>query len=231
MSKAPLWRRYYPVGDRPIVCVPIISDDPAAIKKAEPLADLFEVRIDLIGKGWREVAGYFKKPWLACNRRAEEGGKWRGSEADRIKELLSAIGLGAGIIDVELSTPGLAKVVKDIKGKAECLISYHNNKETPREKLREIVRQQLDAGADICKVVTTARTFADNIAVLQLIKEFPGMKVVSFAMGAEGQISRVLGPLMGSYFTYASMTEGKESAAGQIAVAELRKIYQMLWGD
>jgi 3-dehydroquinate dehydratase type I len=219
------------VAERPVICVPIVSDDPAALKKAEPLADLFEVRIDLIGKGWRDLAGCLNKPWLACNRRAEEGGKWRGSEADRIKELLSAIGLGAGIIDIELVTPGLAKVVKEIKGKAECLISYHNNKETPLEKLHEIVRQQLAAGADICKVVTTARTFADNIAVLQLIREFPGTKVVAFAMGAEGQISRVLCPLTGGYFTYASMAEGKESAAGQITVEDLRKIYRMLRGD
>jgi 3-dehydroquinate dehydratase-1 len=219
------------VGDKPMICVSIVNDDPAAIKKAEPLADLFEVRIDLIGKGWREVAGQLKKPWLACNRRAEEGGKWKGNEADRIKELLSAIGLGAGIIDIELATPGLAKVTKEIKGKAECLISYHNNKETPLEKLREIVRQQLDAGADICKVVTTARAFADNIAVLQLIREFPGIKVIAFAMGAEGQISRVLCPLVGGSFTYASMAEGRESAAGQITVVELRKIYQMLGKD
>ena len=216
------------MGDRPMICIPIVNDDPAALKKAGPLADFFEVRIDLIGKSWREVTGRLTKPWLACNRRAEEGGKWKGNEADRIKELLSAINLGARIIDIELSTPGLAKVVKEIKGKAQCLISYHNNKETPREKLREIVRQELDAGADICKVVTTARAFADNIAVLQLIKEFPGVKVVAFAMGEGGQISRVLSPLIGGCFTYASMTEGKESAAGQMTVEDLRKIYQML---
>jgi 3-dehydroquinate dehydratase-1 len=219
------------VGNKPVICVPIVNDDPAMLKRAEASADLFEVRIDLIGKGWREVAGRLHKPWLACNRRAEEGGKWRGKEEDRTKELLSAIGLGAGIIDIELSTPGLAKVVNEIKGKTECLISYHNNKETPVEKLHEIVRLQLAAGADICKVVTTARNFTDNIAVLHLIKEFPGEKVVAFAMGAVGQISRVLCPLMGSYFTYASIAEGKESAAGQIAVEDLRKIYGMLGND
>jgi 3-dehydroquinate dehydratase-1 len=219
------------VGNRPMICVPIVSDDPAALKRAATLADLFEVRIDLIGKGWREVAGALKKPWLACNRRAEEGGKWRGKEEDRTKELLSAIGLGASIIDIELSTPGLAKVVNDIKGKAECLISYHNNKETPVEQLHEIVRLELAAGADICKVVTTARTFIDNIAVLQLSKEFPGKKIVAFAMGVAGQISRVLCPLAGSYFTYASVQEGRESAAGQVAVADLRKIYGMIQDD
>jgi 3-dehydroquinate dehydratase-1 len=220
------------VGDRPVICVPIVSNDLAVIKKIEPLADLFEVRIDLIGKSWREVAGHLAKPWLACNRRAEEGGKWQRSEPDRIEELLGAIGLGASIIDIELATPGLAGAVKEMKGKVNCLISYHNIKGTPPlQELKEIIKSQLAAGADICKVVTTARTFADNFTVLQLIKEFPGKKVVAFAMGAEGQVSRVLCPLAGSYFTYASITEGKESAAGQIAVEDLRKIYGMVQGD
>jgi 3-dehydroquinate dehydratase-1 len=219
------------VGNKPLICVPIINNDIAAVKRIEAFADLFEVRIDLIGKSWQDIAVQLTRPWIACNRRVEEGGKSKGKEEDRIKELLHALKLGAKIIDIELSTPGLAKVVKDIKGKAECLISYHNNKETPVEKLRDITRQQLDAGADICKVVTTARTFTDNVAILHLIQEFPGTKIVAFAMGTVGQISRVLCPMVGSYFTYASMAEGKESADGQIPVNELVKIYQMLRGD
>ncbi len=220
------------MSDKPVICVPIVSADPAVIKRVEPLADLFELRIDLIGKGWREVAGCLSKPWLACNRRVEEGGKWWGSEPERIEVLLSAIGLGAGIIDVELAAPGLAGVVKQIKGKAECLISYHNMQGTPPiREMREIIRKQLDAGADICKVVTTALTLADNITVLQLIKESPKSKVVAFAMGEAGQISRVLSPLAGGYFTYASIAEGKESAAGQIAVEDLRKIYGIVQND
>lgn len=211
--------------EKPRICVSIVNNDPAAHKRVACLADLFEVRIDLIGKSWRELAAVLSGPWLACNRRADEGGKWKGSEEDRIKELLSAIDLGAAIIDIELTTPGLAKVVNQIKGKAECLISYHNNKETPVAKLRDIVRQQLDSGADICKVVTTARVFADNIAVLHLIREFPEARVIAFAMGEVGKTSRVLCPLVGCPFTYASIEGGKESAAGQIAVEDLRKIY------
>ncbi len=220
------------MASKPVICVPIVSNDLAAINKIEPLTDLFEVRIDLIGKGWREVAGRLSKPWLACNRRMEEEGKWQGSESDRNSELLDAIGLGASIIDIELSTPGLMMVVNQIKGQAECLISYHNFKETPPlDKMREIIRKQIIAGADICKVVTTARTFSDNLAVLQLIKEFPGEKVVAFTMGAEGQISRILCPLAGGYFTYASISKGKESAEGQLTVEDLCKIYGMLRDD
>jgi 3-dehydroquinate dehydratase-1 len=216
-------------GARPKICVSITTNDVPSLKKVEPLVDLCEVRLDLIGRGWREVAGRLKKPWIACNRRVGEGRNWRGSELNRIKELLSALEIGASIIDVELATPGVERVVKEIKGRAECVLSYHNTKETPPLKdLKKILESEIKAGADICKVITTARSFADNLAVLQLITEFPEAKVVAFAMGAAGQVSRVLCPLVGGYFTYASIEEGRESAEGQITVNELRKIYGML---
>ncbi len=51
---------------------------------------------------------------------------------------------------------------------------------------------------------------------------------MAFAMGTAGQISRVLCPLVGGYFTYASIAEGKEAAEGQVTAAELRNIYEML---
>ena len=217
------------MGSRPSVCVSLVDEDLEVIGKAAPLADLFEVRIDLIGEKWREVVEQLKKPWLACNRSKDEGGKWVGSEPARVDELFRAVGLGAKIIDVELASPDLARIVKTIKGRAECLISYHNNKDTPPlEKLRGIIGKQLAAGADICKVVTTARAFEDNIAVLQLIRDFPRARIVAFAMGEAGRISRVLCPLAGGYFTYASAAAGKESAAGQVTALELSKIYRIM---
>jgi 3-dehydroquinate dehydratase type I len=199
------------------------------VKKIEPLADLLEVRIDLIGDSWRALVKHFAKPWLACNRRAEEGGRWRGSASERIDELLQAIKLGAAIVDIELSTPDIDKIVREIKGLVKCLLSYHDLEGTPSlEKMREIIRKQLAAGADICKVVTTARSFADNLATLQLISDFPESRVVAFAMGDLWYLSRILCPLVGGDFTYASIEEGKESAPGQITVRDLRKIYGML---
>jgi 3-dehydroquinate dehydratase-1 len=213
----------------PRICAVIINKDLAAIKGVEPLVDLFEVRIDLIGGGWQELAGQLKKPWIACNRRAEEGGSWRGSEARRIEELLAAVELGAGIVDIELGTGGLGKSIPLIRKRAECLLSFHELEATPPlSQMREMVQRQLTAGADICKVVTTARNFEDNISVLQLIAEFPGIRIISMAMGPLGFVSRILCPLVGGDFTYASVEEGRESAPGQITVRELRKIYEMV---
>jgi 3-dehydroquinate dehydratase-1 len=215
--------------DRPRICAAIVSDDMTAVKKAGELADLIELRLDLIGPGWRGLAGHLDKPWIACNRRAEEGGSWRGDEAGRIGEILDAVGMGAAIVDIELATPEVKKIIKQIKGRATCLLSYHNFEGTPLlSELRGIIKRQLAAGADIGKVVTTARSLADNIAVLRLIKAFPRAKVVAFAMGEAGQLSRVLAPLVGGYFTYAAIEAGRESASGQLPIGEMREIYGML---
>jgi len=214
---------------KPRICAAIVDNDFEAVKKVESFVDLFEVRIDLIGDAWQELVKQFKKPWIGCNRKVDEGGRWGGDEVSRIEKLLEATELGADIIDIELRTEGLKQAMELIKERAKCLLSFHELKETPSlSSMKGIVQRQLKAGADVCKVVTTAQKFEDNLAVLQLISEFPGTRVVSFAMGPIGFASRVLCPLVGGDFTYASIEQGKESASGQITVGELRKIYDMV---
>ena len=162
-------------------------------------------------------------------RHPDEGGKGEKIEARRIEGLLKAIELGADIVDIELRTRNLKEVIPLIKKRAKCLLSFHELERTPPlDEMREIVQRQLKAGADICKVITTAQRFEDNLAVLQLVSEFAGIKIVSFTMGDLGLISRILCPLVGGDFTYASIAKGKESAAGQITARELRKLYEMV---
>ncbi|MEA3253345.1 MAG: type I 3-dehydroquinate dehydratase [Chloroflexota bacterium] len=214
---------------KPRICGVIVNKDLEKVREVEPLVELFEVRIDLIGEGWEGLAGQLKKPWMACNRRADEGGKWSGSEKGRVNELLRAVEIGADIVDLELRTGNLAKVVSMVKGRSKCLLSFHdlNGTGSPGE-LKGLIQRQLEAGADICKVVTTARSFEDNLTTLQLITEFPGKKVLSFAMGPLGLVSRVLCPLVGGYFSYASIEKGRESAPGQMTVGELMRVYEQL---
>ena len=131
--------------------------------------------IDLIGGGWQDWVGRLQRPWIACNRTKAEGGKWAGDESTRTGLLLEAAGLGAWIVDVELATPDLAKVVAAVKeSKAQCLLSSHNLSRTPPAAgLGGIVHRELAAGADICKVVTTATRYEDNLTVLRLFRDFP----------------------------------------------------------
>ena len=214
---------------KPRICAVIVNNDPEAVREVEPLVDLFEVRIDLIGDGWQELVKQLNKPWIACNRSANEGGQWHGSEARRIEKLLLAIELGADIVDIELRTKNLDRIAQLIKKRTKGLLSFHDLEKTPPlDEMREIVRRQLKSGADICKMIATAQGLEDNLTVLQLIAEFPGTRLISFAMGPLGFMSRVLCPLVGGEFTYASIEKGKESASGQIPIRDLRKLYEMM---
>ncbi|MCL2707264.1 MAG: type I 3-dehydroquinate dehydratase [Dehalococcoidia bacterium] len=213
----------------PRICAVIVSPDAEAIRQAEPLADLFELRLDLLGNTWESVATNIRKPWIATNRLKSEGGAWEGSEEARRNELLKAIKMGADIVDIELATPDLDQIVPQIKRGARCLISYHDMKDAPPySKLQRIVEEELAAGADICKLVTTAHDADDNFNVLKLIKEFCKTQISAFAMGPHGQLSRILSPLFGGSFTYAALSEGNESASGQLSVAQIHHIYELM---
>lgn len=218
---------------KPRICAVIVNNDLKTVKAVEPSVDLFEVRIDLIGDGWQALATQLERPWIACNRSAREGGRWRENESKRMREILDAAEMNADIVDIELQTKGLKEVIShiktDIKTKTKCLVSFHDLTGTPPQfEMQEIVSKQIEAGADICKVVTTANKFEDNLTVLQLISGYPKKKIVAFAMGPLGTASRILCPLVGGDFTYASIKEEMASASGQITVRELEKLYGIL---
>lgn len=214
---------------KPRICATIVESNIDLIKKVEHDVDLWEVRLDLVGPGWPDLVKLLQRPWMACNRSPEEGGRGDPDGMKRVEELLWAAKSGACIVDIEYRTPDLADIVSLIKANASCLISFHDVAGTPSyETLMAIVESQLKAGADICKVVTFARSFTDNLTMLRLVSRYPEIKLVAFAMGEAGRTSRILSPLAGGYLTYACLASGVESAAGQMTVREMREIYSYI---
>jgi len=211
------------------ICLSLIENDPEALTLAVPLADWLELRLDLIGDNWPELASKVEKPWIACDRRPEEGGKGESDPLARQETLRRALEAGADIIDVELKTPHVKDFVSSLRGRAPCLISHHDFSGTPSfSSLCDIVEHEISAGAHICKVVTLARNLEDNLTLLKLVRRYAEQKIIAFGMGEAGQLSRVLSPLAGAYLTYASAKPGKEAASGQMTIRELRQIYENL---
>lgn len=215
--------------NKPRICTVIVDkDDVNAALAVERFVDLYEVRIDLIGDGWQEVAKRLPKPWLATNRVRSEGGQWQGDEGSRVEELLKSLELGAQLVDIELQTPGVERIVDAIKRKAKCIVSFHDwNRMPPLDELEQVVRRQLAAGADICKVVGMAVQFEDNVTPLELVGRFPDASLIALSVGPEGVIGRTLSPLLGGYLTYATAVQGKGSAPGQSPAAGLRRIFDL----
>jgi len=190
---------------------------------------LYEVRIDLIGSDWRGIVESLPRPWIACNRVASEGGAAICPDDDRLASLRQAVDAGAHMVDIELSTQGAGALVADLKGRAQAIVSYHDiHGAGSEDELADVVARERRLGADICKVVTTARTAGDNATMLRLARRFSNEGIVALAMGPLGMASRVLAPLAGARFTYASLASGHESAPGQLTVRDLRAIYETM---
>jgi 3-dehydroquinate dehydratase type I len=222
---------------KPRICVVITAPDSERAAKAiqkvlphEP--DLIEIRLDYmedIGEMTR-IRETTDLPLIATNRIREQGGQWEGSETKRIEALVSACQAGFEYVDVELTTRSIERISEEVKALgAKLVVSHHDFDATPGiAELDGIMRRELDAGADICKIVGTARDHGEGLTYLRFILENPDVNLVSFGMGEAGAMSRIFSPLFGGAYTYASAGAGEESAPGQLAISELRSIYKML---
>ncbi|MCW3979448.1 MAG: type I 3-dehydroquinate dehydratase [Candidatus Bathyarchaeota archaeon] len=221
----------------PRICVVVTACDVAeaidTIRRTRPLLpDLIEIRLDYMETlgdlgPIREATGV---PLIATNRRSNQGDNPAGPEADRIAVLLQACESGFDYVDLEIETVGVGELAEKVKALgAGVIVSFHDFETTPeKERLEEILRDELSAGADICKIVGTSNIPGDNLTYLNLLRENAGVEMVSFGMGGAGILSRVLSPLVGGAFTYASAETGSESAPGQLTISELREIYRIM---
>lgn len=198
-------------------------------------ADLIEIRLDLLTVP--EVTPFIEaltKPLLFTNRPGWEGGAWQGAEEDRVALLLDAVRAGAAYVDIELKAPkkSFARLV-ELTGSCDtaAIVSWHNFKETPgTEQLLAVLDEMAESGADIGKIVTTAHDYTDTLRVLalQLRAKELGFPLACFAMGSAGQISRAATLSLGGVLTYGATDRASCTAPGQLTVAELRSLQEML---
>ena len=219
------------------LCIPIVETTMGkaliAIKKANRLADLIELRVDYLRNlELPLLLQNRKKPFIVTNRRKEEGGQYRGEERRRLSVLQEAIDLGADYIDVELANQRswLQDLVKN-KRETQVILSFHDFRRTPSLKeLQRISWRMIQLGADVIKVVPFARSWEDNLNILSLIpfaKERK-QKIVVFCMGEKGKLSRIFSPFLGAAWTYASLSQSRTSAPGQLTARELTDIWGKL---
>ncbi len=221
------------------ICVAVAaSDTKSAIASVQPvidLVDVVEVRLD--GMQERQIPELCKgiaRPLLLTNRAEWEGGVFKGSEEERLRPLLDGVRQGAAYIDLELKTTiQLRRQLLDAmqESQTRLIVSHHNFAKTPDSaSLSEILRQQMESGADIGKIVTMAHDHLDVLRVLALQEEayknnFP---LIAFCMGEAGRLSRVVTLLLGGFMTYAALDAAQATAPGQLTVGELKTALTIL---
>ncbi|NOX20474.1 MAG: type I 3-dehydroquinate dehydratase [Nitrospirae bacterium] len=215
-----------------------VSDSDIPLLKDDQLKsiDLIELRIDLFEdlsldhiKGVFKKAEGFNKPLIATVRDVKEGGAKEIADSDRLN-IYEAIADRASMIDVEIRS-SILRDVKEVckKGNTLLIASFHDFNTTPeRDEIIEIINTARAAGADIVKIATRV----ENEKHIRLLTEITlmeyGKGIITIGMGQKGLITRVVFPVLGSLFTFASV--GAPKAPGQIPVTELREIINRLYG-
>ena len=215
------------------VCVTIAESNPRKIvkeiKRALVDSDYAELRLDFLKPNQIPFCLTLSKKYLKrciCTLRSTtDGGKFQGSEKERISILKLISEFAPYLLDVEYNTlrknQGLQKYLKSTR--TNILVSWHDFVKTPNEQTLKTTLQKMSKFSNNIKIVTTAKTIADTIRVLALYKNHSKkINLICFAMGDYGRMSRILCTKLGSPYTYVS--PGKPVAPGQFSLKEMKSI-------
>ncbi|MEX0585779.1 MAG: shikimate dehydrogenase [Pirellulales bacterium] len=184
-------------------------------------AELVELRLDYI-QGQVNVKRLLADrpgPVMITCRRERDGGKFVGSEENRLLLLRTAITEGAEYVDLE---EDVAASVPRF-GRTKRVISYHNFRHTP-PNLEDIHRRMRPLDADVIKLAAMANQPSDNLRMLQLMRA-SDVPTLAFCMGDIGTPSRLLAGKFGAPFTFATFHHERTLAPGQLSFREMVDVY------
>ena len=203
------------------ICTPVIGKTLKEflknLEKVQEVSDMVELRVDKI-KDLREqdlklIRKKTIKEAILTSRRKDI--------------LLKGLDLKFDFIDIDLS------MINDLRlsqlKQSKIILSFHDFQKTPNiKKLVVILDQMRKCRSDIIKIATKVKNNEDlgNLFRLILAKK-KEEKIIVVGMGKKGQLTRILGPLLGSFLAFAS-TEFGMTAPGQIDINKMRNIYKLL---
>ena len=196
-------------------------------------ADYAEIRFDFIKpdqlQSAVDAAKNIKSKAVFTLRSKDQGGKFAGSEQQRVQWLHKLAEQKPMLLDVELDTLQQNDELADFleMQKTPILVSWHDFQKTPpNDKLADIL-SEMRIYSNYVKVVTTAKSIDHSLRLLELYETATGLHPIFFAMGEAGVVSRVMCALVGNApFTYASLE--KAVAPGQLTVKQMRKLYDLM---
>jgi 3-dehydroquinate dehydratase/shikimate dehydrogenase len=189
-----------------------------AARDAATSADIVELRLD--GLDRIDVAGALagrRGPVVATCRAAWEGGRFRGSEEERVAVLARALAEGAEFVDIEWRAAAAAPLITPAT-RDRIVLSMHDFATTPAD-LGDRVREMRRLSTGIVKLAVHTQRLTDLLPLLAIGREGARgtQQTVLIGMGPAGIPSRVLPIRFGSCWTYG----GAAVAPGQVTVSRL----------
>lgn len=219
-------------------CVPIVGpslkDIQSQLALANGCAHMIEWRVDL----WKNVtlAEFFHlrsevtMPCLSTLRSASQGGRFNGGRDEYVQLVSQLAKANPEYLDIEAAcTLEQFHHFREAAPEAKIIVSWHDLVETPQD-LNAIVQSLRALPGDIYKLATFANSAADALRIVEISRRLNatgGAPWICLGMGEQGLPSRVLGPVSGAPFTFASLGDAYASAAGQLSLATLLDPYHV----
>ncbi|HEY2847959.1 MAG TPA: shikimate dehydrogenase [Pyrinomonadaceae bacterium] len=208
------------------ICAATADELVGQLRRAEPLADVVEVRFDcLAAEQLSPAINALKhatptKPLIATYRSPEQGGNRQLTREERL-EFWRRLDGGFAFADIE----------QDVRSGADFkheIIASHHGFDGVRADLDGIYEGLSRSDPTVVKVAATAHDVCDAIPIWKLLERATddGREIIPIAMGEAGKWTRILGLAHGAFLTYASLDRGKETADGQITADDLINVYR-----
>lgn len=198
----------------------------AALQQAALVADLAELRLDLIDDfDLLRLLDARPLPVIITCRPQREGGQWQDSEFNRLGALRAAAYLHAEYLDLEWDASDQLTSFTPLRSR--IILSRHDFNAMPAN-LPEQAAALWAAGADVVKLVGTASRLADILPVLELMEQATA-PTVAIAMGACGLATRLLAFRYPSVLlSFATLdAAAPRTAPGQISLAAMNDTYRV----
>ncbi len=198
------------------------------ITRALPLADVLELRIDCFEEfsldQLKQLQIFASCPLIFTLRSPNQGGFYTKSKEQWLHEIAELASLKPKFLDLDSIVPleFIRKIQKDYPT-ITLILSFHDLKNTP-SNLSQILESFPKLSNTIYKIATTSHSVIDSLRLLTFTQSIH-LPVAVMAMGETGEISRILGPIVNSLVTYASLSEEEKTALGQVLAKTLNDIY------
>ena len=242
--------RQLTIGEgKPKICVPVVeTTTEKIIQQIQELqnCDLIELRIDFyenihdlkqVHELLLQVGQQTNLPLLLTYRSLKEGGHIQLSDQEYLSLVQTACQSGCiDIVDIELESGNmLVYQLVEIahQNHVKVLMSYHDFEKTPAVmEMKERLEKMEIMGADICKIAVMPFSYKDVIQLLNTTMEMSQRltrPLVTMSMGKIGKITRIVGELVGSSITFASV--GQSSAPGQLTLEDMQTLLEVIHHD
>jgi 3-dehydroquinate dehydratase/shikimate dehydrogenase len=209
-----------------MICISVTPESRRLAKvdilNAARQCDLVEVCLDHLVKepDVAEMLEGFDTPILVSCRRPEDGGKFKGTEEQRLGLLRQAIVAEPDYIELEFDIAD--KIPR--YGNTKRVVSYTKLNEA-LGNVDSIYEEAVARKADVVKFTWKTDTIDEAWAMLAAINKKREQPVVGLGVGKSSRMLSILGLRYGAPWTYAALERGMEAHKDQATLFELDEVY------